>query len=122
MTAGSNTHSTVKGLLNTTATGRSSRDKSVRPPAEAPLSEIDQAWIDEAERREDLVLKVSPNIDPAVWDEARYEAFVDELRGNREYQKDATRTVMRFLAGQKYRNLQELAKETFDNNPEMERR
>lgn len=73
-------------------------------------------------KNEDLVLKVSTNIDPAVWDEAKYEAFIDELCGNREYQKDATRTVMRFLAGQKYRNLRELAKETFDNNPEMERR
>ncbi len=73
-------------------------------------------------KNEDLVLKVSTNIDPSVWDEGRYEAFVDELCGNREYQKEAIRTVMRFLAGRKYRNLRELAKETFDNNPEMERR
>jgi type III restriction enzyme len=73
-------------------------------------------------KNEDLVLKVSTNIDPAVWNEAGYEAFVDELGGNREYQKDAFRTVMRFLAGGKYRNLRELAKEDFDGNAEMERR
>lgn len=73
-------------------------------------------------KNEDLVLKVSQNIDPAVWDEDKYEGFIDELCENREYQKDATRTVMRFLAGQKYRNLRELAKENFDSTPEMERR
>lgn len=73
-------------------------------------------------KNEDLVLKVSTNIDPAVWNEAGYEAFIDELCGNREYQKDAVRTVMRFLAGGKYRNLRELAKENFDGNAEMERR
>jgi hypothetical protein len=30
-------------------------------------------------RNEDLVLKVKPNIDPAVWDETKYEGFLDEL-------------------------------------------
>ena len=29
-------------------------------------------------KNEDLVLKVSTNIDPAVWDEARYEAFTHQ--------------------------------------------
>lgn len=73
-------------------------------------------------RNEDLVLNVSENIDPAVWDEAIYEAFVDELCENREYQKEAIRTVMRVLAGRKYHNLRELAKDNYDKNPEMERR
>jgi type III restriction enzyme len=73
-------------------------------------------------KNEDLVLEVSTNINPSIWDEAKYEAFVDELCGNREYQKHAIRTVMRFLAGQKYRSLRELAKENFEGNLEMERR
>ena len=34
-------------------------------------------------RNEDLVLKVTPNINPAVWDETRYEAFLNELCGIR---------------------------------------
>src|SRR5438128_10625283 len=42
-------------------------------------------------RNEDLVLKVTTNIDPKVWDESRYEAFLDELCGMREYQKEAIR-------------------------------
>jgi len=73
-------------------------------------------------RNEDLVLKVSTNIDPAVWDESKYEAFLDELCDLREYQKDAIRTVLRVLCGGKYSNLRELAKENFDANDEMQRR
>ena len=40
-------------------------------------------------RNEDLVLRVTTDIDPAVWDEARYEPFLSELCGSREYQVDA---------------------------------
>ena len=73
-------------------------------------------------RNEDLVLKVSTNIDPTIWDESKYEAFLDELCALREYQKDAIRTVLRVLCGGKYLNLRELAKENFDANAEMQRR
>jgi len=52
-------------------------------------------------KNEDLVLKVSKNIDPALWNESKYEAFIDELCQNREYQKEAIFTVMRYLAGGK---------------------
>ncbi len=73
-------------------------------------------------KNEDLVLKVSTNINPTVWDESRYEAFIDEICGLREYQKEAIRTVMRYLAGGNYQNLHELAKENFDSNDELQRR
>lgn len=73
-------------------------------------------------RNEDLVLKVTTNIDPSVWDEARYEAFIDELCGTREYQKEAIRTVMRYMAGGKYASLRALAEENFRDNPELEPR
>lgn len=73
-------------------------------------------------KNEDLVLKVSEDIDPNVWNEEKYEAFLDELCGNREYQKDAIRTVLRLFAGKIYRDLRTLAKENFDSNPEIQRR
>lgn len=73
-------------------------------------------------KNEDLILKVSTNIDPAVWDESKYEAFLDELCGSREYQKEAIRTAMRFLIGTKYPNLRALAKENFDTKDELQRR
>jgi type III restriction enzyme len=73
-------------------------------------------------RNEDLVLKVTTDIDPKVWDESRYEAFLDELCGMREYQKEAIRTTLRYLLGGKYTNLRELAKENFDTNEELQQR
>ncbi len=73
-------------------------------------------------RNEDLVLKVTTDIDPQVWDESRYEAFLDELCGSREYQKEAIRTTLRYLLGGKYASLRELAKENFDDNEELQQR
>jgi type III restriction enzyme len=73
-------------------------------------------------RNEDLILKVTENIDPKKWDEGKYEAFLDELCGFREYQKEAIRTTLRFLLGGKYDNLRALAKENFDDNAELQER
>lgn len=73
-------------------------------------------------RNEDLILKVTENIDPKQWDEGKYEAFLDELCGYREYQKEAIRATLRFLLGRKYANLRELAKENFDVNTEIQER
>ncbi len=73
-------------------------------------------------RNEDLVLKVSPNVDRARWDESRYEEFIDELCDDREYQKEAIRTALRFLLGGEYANLKELAQENFEQNPVLEER
>jgi type III restriction enzyme len=73
-------------------------------------------------RNEDLVLKVSTDIDPKVWDESKYEAFLDELCGIREYQKEAIRTTLRYLLGGKYADLRALAKENFEQNSELEQR
>jgi type III restriction enzyme len=73
-------------------------------------------------RNEDLILKVTTNIDPNVWDESKFEDFLDELCGSREYQKESICTTLRFLLGGKYSNLRALAKESFDQNPELEQR
>jgi type III restriction enzyme len=73
-------------------------------------------------RNEDLILKVTTNIDPSVWDETKYEEFLDELCGRREYQKESICTTLRFLLGGKYANLRALAKENFEQNPELEQR
>jgi type III restriction enzyme len=68
------------------------------------------------------MLKVTENIDPKLWDEGKYEAFLDELCGYREYQKEAIRATLRFLLGEKYANLRALAKENFDDNTELQER
>jgi type III restriction enzyme len=71
-------------------------------------------------RNEDLVLKVTPNINPAVWDETKYDAFLDELCGTREYQREAIRTILRYLLGGKYQNLRALAQENFEANDQIQ--
>lgn len=73
-------------------------------------------------KNEDLILTVTTNIDPKTWDEGKYEAFLDELCGYREYQKEAIRTTLRYLLSGKYANLRALAKENFDENAELQER
>jgi type III restriction enzyme len=67
-------------------------------------------------RNEDLVLRVSPAVDRTRWDESRYEQFIDELCGDREYQKEAIRTALRFLLGGEYGSLRDLARQNFQPN------
>jgi type III restriction enzyme len=73
-------------------------------------------------KNEDLLLKVSTNVNPTIWDEAKYEPLIDELCGLREYQKEAIRTVMRYLAGKTYPTLRDLARTNFEVNSELQRR
>ena len=65
---------------------------------------------------DDLVLEVSKSVDRRRWNETHYEAFIDELCGAREYQKDAIRAALRFLLGGEYKTLRELAQANFDKN------
>jgi type III restriction enzyme len=73
-------------------------------------------------RNEDLGLQVAASVDPAVWDESKYEAFLDELCGFREYQKAAIRTTLRYLLGGRYSDLRALARENFAANAELQER
>ena len=66
---------------------------------------------------EDLSLRVSKTVDPAKWDERRYEAFLDGLCSGREYQKDAIKVALRYLLGGQYTNLRALARSNFDAEP-----
>jgi len=73
-------------------------------------------------RNEDVLLKVSPAVNRARWDESPYEAFIDELCGDREYQKEAIRVTLRYLLGGEYPDLRALAKASFESNPMLEDR
>lgn len=68
-------------------------------------------------RNEDLVLRVTPNYDPTVLALDAYEAFLDALCEDREYQKEAIRTVCRFLAGGEYTSARDLAQDNYERNP-----
>jgi type III restriction enzyme len=71
---------------------------------------------DKVFKNQDLVLKVSPNVDPAKFDISKYEAFLDALCGDREYQKEAIRETLRYLLGGQYNSARDLAKENYQQN------
>ncbi len=71
-------------------------------------------------QNKDLVLKVSPNYDPKRFDPNKYEAFLDALCGDREYQKEAIREAMRYFLGGEYKSLKELAEKDYYNNPKLQ--
>ena len=73
-------------------------------------------------RNEELVLKVNQAVDRSLWDESRYEAFIDELCGSREYQKEAIRVALRYLLAGEYSDLHTLARANFNNNNVLEAR
>jgi type III restriction enzyme len=65
---------------------------------------------------DDLVLRVKKDVDPNHLNLDSYEGFLDALCGPREFQKEAIRTVCRFLAGGEYANTRELAEENYERN------
>lgn len=73
-------------------------------------------------RNEDLVLKVNPNVDPVRFDLDKYEAFIDALCGDREYQKEAIRVALRYMLGGNYADTRSLAEENFQGNNTLRER
>jgi type III restriction enzyme len=69
-----------------------------------------------AVRNEDLVLKVGTDSNPALLKLDKYEAFLDALCGDREYQKEAIRTACRFLADGQYASTRALAESNYGTN------
>jgi type III restriction enzyme len=65
---------------------------------------------------QDLVLNVKTSVDRNRWNEDRYAAFLDELCREREYQKQAILTALRYMLGGEYQNLEQLARENWDSN------
>jgi type III restriction enzyme len=68
---------------------------------------------------QDLVLRVSKNIDPKVFDIGKYEGFIDALCGERNYQKAAIKTALCYMLGGQYKNLEKLAEENYDSNEKL---
>jgi len=71
-------------------------------------------------QNKDLNLRVSPNYDPNRFDPNKYEAFLDALCGDREYQKEAIREVVRYFLGGEYQSLKELAEENYHKNSKLQ--
>ena len=72
--------------------------------------------------QKDLVLKVNKYYDKNVINLDKWEPFLDVLCGNREYQKEAIRASVIYLASGLYNSLEDLVKENYDNNPELSKK
>lgn len=67
-------------------------------------------------RNEDLLLRTTRSINPSVFNINKYEAFLDALCSDREYQKEAIRDTCNFLFGAAYKNTRDLAEANYQNN------
>ena len=66
-----------------------------------------------------LVLKVDSNVDINVWDETKYHELIDTLVGNRDYQKNAIFTALRFMCSGQYDNIKQLAFVNYNKNDDL---
>ncbi len=72
--------------------------------------------------QKDLILKVNKNYDFSKLDLDKWEAYLDVLCGNRNYQKKAIKAAVIYLASGMYDSIEDLVKENYDNNTELRKK
>ncbi len=73
-------------------------------------------------KTQDLVLQVKQNYNPAKLNLKKWISFLDVLCGDREFQKEAIRDAVIFLASGEYRSIEDLVEENFRKNDELQKR
>lgn len=68
---------------------------------------------------QDLILQVTKNYDTSKLKLHEWERFINLLCGSRNYQKEAIRTALIYLASGKYGNIEDLVKENWNKNAEL---
>jgi type III restriction enzyme len=71
-------------------------------------------------KQKDLVLKVNQNYDPTKLDLDSWDLFLDKLCGDREYQKEAIKNAVIYLASGRYEKIEDLVEENYQNNSEIQ--
>ena len=69
--------------------------------------------------QKDLILKVNKNYDKSKLNLDKWEAFLDALCGDRDYQKEAIRAAIIYLASGMYNSIEDIVKENYENNSEL---
>jgi type III restriction enzyme len=69
-----------------------------------------------------LLLKVSESYDRSVFDLDAYDDFIERSAAGRDYQGDAIRTVLRLFCSGRYESSAQLAGESWDESPDLQRR
>ena len=70
-------------------------------------------------KQKDLILKVNKNYDKAKLNLDKWETYLDVLCGDRDYQKDAIRAAIIYLASGMYNSIKDIVKENYENNSEL---
>lgn len=73
-------------------------------------------------RTQDLVLQVKQNYDPAKLNLREWVDFLDVLCGDREFQKQAIRCAIIYLASGEYHSIEGLVEENYTKNDELRQR
>lgn len=73
-------------------------------------------------KQQDLILSVNKNIDPMKLDLDEWELYLTKLCGDREYQKEAIKESIIYLASGRYKNLSDLVIENYKSNSELQSR
>lgn len=71
-------------------------------------------------KQKDLLLKVNKNYDPTKLDLDSWDFFLDKLCGDREYQKEAIKNAIIYLASGRYEKIEDLVEENYQNNNELQ--
>lgn len=72
--------------------------------------------------QKDLVLNVNKNFDPKVLDLNSWELFIEKLVEGREYQKDAIKNAIIYLASNRYEKIEDLIEENYNQNSEIRKK
>jgi len=73
-------------------------------------------------KTQDLVLAIKQNFDPAKLKLGQWAEFIDILCGDREYQKEAIRDAIIYIASGEYSSIEDLVTENWSNNAELRER
>ncbi|MFH1744710.1 MAG: DEAD/DEAH box helicase family protein [bacterium] len=73
-------------------------------------------------KTQDLVLQVKQNYNPAKLNLKKWVDFLDVLCGDREFQEEAIRDAIIFLASGEYSSIESLVEENFRKNDELQKR
>lgn len=73
-------------------------------------------------KQKDLILKVNKHYDKSKLDLNSWEHYLDVLCGDREYQKEAIRNALIYLATGMYSTIEDIIKENYNNNTELSKK
>ena len=71
-------------------------------------------------KNQDLILKVNPTFDPIKLNLDDWDIFLDKLCGDRDYQKEAIKNAIIFLASSRYSKIEDLIAENYLKNAELQ--